>query len=45
MAALLLFTHAVAAADGPAERQSVEELRNTVVNLLQALVDKGTVDA
>jgi hypothetical protein len=41
MAALLLFTHAVAAADGPAERQSVEELRNTVVNLLQALVDKG----
>jgi NAD(P)-dependent dehydrogenase (short-subunit alcohol dehydrogenase family) len=41
MAALLMFASAVQAADGPAERQSVEELRNTVVNLLQALVDKG----
>jgi putative porin len=41
MAALLMFAHVVHAADGPAERQSMEELRNTVVNLLQALVDKG----
>jgi Putative porin len=41
MAALLMFASAAQAADGPAERQSVEELRNTVVNLLQALVDKG----
>ncbi len=41
MAALLMFAHTVQAADGPAERQSMEELRNTVVNLLQALVDKG----
>src|SRR5580692_7283404 len=41
MAALLMFASAVQAADGPAERQSMEELRNTVVNLLQALVDKG----
>src|SRR5580700_12277738 len=29
------------AADSGGEQQSLEELRNTVVNLLQALVDKG----
>ncbi|HTV52926.1 MAG TPA: putative porin [Steroidobacteraceae bacterium] len=38
---LLLTAQARAADDSPAERQSMEELRNTVVNLLQALVDKG----
>ncbi len=31
----------VPAAESAAEQQSLEELRNTVVNLLQALVDKG----
>src|ERR1700743_3499366 len=41
VAALLLLAPAVHAADDAAEKQSVEELRNTVVNLLQALVDKG----
>src|SRR5215469_7908181 len=40
-AALLLLAPMVHAADDAAEKQSVEELRNTVVNLLQALVDKG----
>src|SRR5580700_8689316 len=39
--ALLLSADVRAAADNTAERQSMEELRNTVVNLLQALVDKG----
>lgn len=29
------------AADGAAEQQNLQELRNTVVNLLQALVEKG----
>ena len=29
------------AADNAAQQQSMEELRNTVINLLQALVDKG----
>ncbi len=38
---LLLLAPALRAADNAAEQQSVEELRNTVVNLLQALVDKG----
>jgi hypothetical protein len=32
---------ALSAAEGQSEQQSLEELRNTVVNLLQALVDKG----
>jgi len=32
---------ATAHADSSAQQQSMEELRNTVVNLLQALVDKG----
>jgi len=39
--ALLLATSPLQAAEGESERQSLEELRNTVVNLLQALVDKG----
>jgi hypothetical protein len=39
--ALLLLAPAVQAADDAAEKQSVEEVRNTVINLLQALVDKG----
>lgn len=38
---------ALGAALGPAmaadERQSLEELRNTVINMLQALVDKGVI--
>lgn len=38
---LVLLAPGVHAAEDPAERQSVEEVRNTVVNLLQALVDKG----
>lgn len=41
VAAFLLLAPAAYAADDAAEKQSVEELRNTVVNLLQALVDKG----
>jgi hypothetical protein len=40
-AAALLAAPGVRAADDTGQRQSVEELRNTVVNLLQALVDKG----
>jgi len=45
-AALLLSAPAVYAADEPPpaaapSQQSMEELRNTVINLLQALVDKG----
>jgi len=39
-AALLLPAPALLAADNTDQRQSLEELRNTVVNLLQALVDK-----
>jgi hypothetical protein len=39
--ALLLLIPSVQAADNSAEQQSLNELRNTVVNLLQALVDKG----
>ena len=39
--ALLLLAPAAQAADDAAEKQSVEEVRNTVINLLQALVDKG----
>jgi hypothetical protein len=47
LAALLLLAPAVHAADDaagqqpPQSQQSMEELRNTVINLLQALVDKG----
>jgi hypothetical protein len=39
--ALALSSPALRAADGTSERQSLEEIRNTVVNLLRALVDKG----
>jgi len=38
---LAMATPCVHAADSGGEQQSLEELRNTVVNLLQALVDKG----
>ena len=41
LAALLLLGPPAHAADDAAEKQSMEELRNTVINLLQALVDKG----
>jgi hypothetical protein len=41
VAALLFVSPALQAAEGSADQQSVEELRNTVVNLLQALVEKG----
>src|ERR1700749_2916273 len=40
LAALVSVTPAFAA-DNAAQEQSLDELRNTVVNLLQALVDKG----
>ena len=39
--ALVLGSPAAHAEDSAAQRQSLEEVRNTVVNLLQALVDKG----
>jgi Putative porin len=39
--AALAVAHGARAADDTAQKQSLEELRNTVVNLLQALVDKG----
>jgi hypothetical protein len=39
--ALLLCATPTWGADSSSEQQSLEELRNTVVNLLQALVDKG----
>jgi hypothetical protein len=38
---LILSSPASRAADDAAQRQSMEEIRNTVVNLLRALVDKG----
>ena len=41
LAALLLLAPAAHADEDAAQRQSMEELRNTVINLLQALVDKG----
>jgi hypothetical protein len=41
LAALVFLAPLAQAADGAPEQQSLEELRNTVVNLLQALVDKG----
>src|SRR5581483_1867946 len=40
-AALALAGPALCAAEQQSERQSLEEIRNTVVNLLRALVDKG----
>lgn len=40
-AALTLASPALRAAEDASERQSLEEVRNTVVNLLRALVDKG----
>ncbi len=40
-ATLLLLAPAVQAADDAPAQQSMEEVRNTVINLLQALVDKG----
>src|SRR5580693_5091861 len=40
-ALLMVLAPAAQAADDAAEKQSVEEVRNTVINLLQALVDKG----
>jgi hypothetical protein len=39
--AILLLSPPSHAAETPAEQQSVAELRDTVINLLQALVDKG----
>jgi Putative porin len=39
--ASLAFNAPAFAADTPAQEQSLTELRNTVINLLQALVDKG----
>lgn len=39
--ALILSSSPLHAADSTSEQQSMEELRNTVVNLLQALVEKG----
>jgi hypothetical protein len=39
--ALALASPVLRAAEEPTERQSLEEIRNTVVNLLRALVDKG----
>jgi hypothetical protein len=41
VAALLLLAPAVQAAQTAGQQQSMGELRNTVINLLQALVDKG----
>jgi hypothetical protein len=40
-AALALASPVLSAAESTSERQSLEEIRNTVVNLLRALVDKG----
>src|ERR1700730_874783 len=39
--ALAILSPTLQAADNASERQSLEEIRNTVVNLLRALVDKG----
>jgi Putative porin len=39
--AAVMFAALPAAADNASEQRSLEEMRNTVVNLLQALVDKG----
>jgi hypothetical protein len=43
VATMMLASAAHAAADTPSEQQSLEELRNTVVNMLQALVEKGLI--
>lgn len=39
--ALAVSSPTLRAADDAAQRQSLEEVRNTVINILQALVDKG----
>jgi hypothetical protein len=39
--ALAVSSPTLRAADDAAERQSLDEVRNTVINMLQALVDKG----
>src|SRR5215471_3837411 len=41
VASLFLMQAPLQAADNAAQQQSMEELRNTVINLLQTLVDKG----
>jgi hypothetical protein len=41
LAVLMLLAPAAQAVEGSGEKQSIEELRNTVINLLKALVDKG----
>jgi hypothetical protein len=41
--AALLFCAPFVSAEAATEQQSLEELRNTVVNLLQALVDQGVI--
>jgi hypothetical protein len=43
ISALLLASVPVTRSEAADERQSVEELRNTVINLLQALVDQGVI--
>src|ERR1700676_1140661 len=43
MATLVLALGPVAACLAADERQSLEELRNTVINLLQTLVDQGVI--
>jgi hypothetical protein len=43
LASLALALAPVAASVADDERQSLEELRNTVINLLQALVDQGVI--
>ena len=43
VATCVLATAPLAASLGADERQSLEELRNTVINLLQALVDQGVM--
>src|SRR3954453_20735521 len=41
LAALMLLAPVAHAVEGTGERQSIEEVRNTVINLLKALVEKG----
>ena len=41
LAALMLLAPVAHAVEGTEERQSIEEVRNTVINLLKALVEKG----
>jgi len=40
---LVLLSPALSAQQSDAERQSMEELRNTVINLLQALIERGVI--